>query len=148
MFYSETTKGFYSNLSRYTTLPDDLVAITKEEHRALLDAESQGQEIGLGANGRPEARPRVDPPGQVIKFRKGSVRKHINDEAIAQGFESILDAISYANEPTEPTRQTLGIALREWRSACMVVVDAALDGPGQPPNPQALIASLPDFVAP
>jgi len=82
------------------------------------------------------------PPGQARKDRDALVRKHLDDTAEAQGFDSMLDAVSYADEPTDPARQALGAALRAWRSTVMLRVDAA---PPNQPGP-ALINSLPDFT--
>lgn len=98
------------------------------------------------ALGTPPTIEELESEGQAPdrKDRDALIRRHLDDTAEAQGFESMLDAVSYADEPTDPARQALGAALRAWRSTVMLRVDAA---PPNQPGP-ALIRSLPDFPAP
>ncbi len=143
LYYSESTRGFYDDtLKNHAPIPSDADEITKEEHTRLLAEQSQGREIIKGQNGRIETRPRQVTPQDRTKSLVNAVHLHVDDYAQSQGFRSILDAISYADEPTEPTRQAQGIALRQWRSQCMVVLDQELQSDPLP-QPPALIARLP-----
>lgn len=53
MFYSASTGGFYSDEIHGANMPADVVAITDDEHAALLAGQSVGQAICATANGRP-----------------------------------------------------------------------------------------------
>lgn len=54
MFYSASTGGFYSREIHGDNIPGDAVAITDEEHTALLAGQALGQIIVPAADGRPE----------------------------------------------------------------------------------------------
>ncbi len=58
-YYSKTTRGFYCVEIHGNNIPQDAVAITREEHRALLNAQSKGKTIQPDEKGYPVA---VDPP--------------------------------------------------------------------------------------
>ena len=96
-------------------------------------------DVGPMPEGLLEEKP--ERPDERQRNRDALVRRHLDDTAQDEGFESMLDAVSYANEPTDPERQARGSLLRAWRSTVMLAVDAA---PPNQPGP-ALIASLPDF---
>ena len=53
MFYSKLTNGFYITEIHGNNMPDDVVSITVEEHQALMDGQSNRQEITSDANGFP-----------------------------------------------------------------------------------------------
>ncbi|WP_407059061.1 phage tail assembly chaperone [Ralstonia syzygii subsp. celebesensis] len=52
-------------------IPVDAVEITRDEHRALLAAQSQGKVITTGPDGKPIA---VDPPPPTVEGRAASLR--------------------------------------------------------------------------
>ena len=138
-YYANSTKGFYDEQS--INVPQDALEITEQEYTQLLRDQSGDNEIFIGANGKPATRPRPTTPAQRRKNRDGLVRRHLDDVAEAQGFDSMIDAVSYANEAADPDRQAKGVSLRAWRSAVRLAVDAAPDN--QPA--QALINSLPVY---
>lgn len=119
--------------------------IREDQFRLQDDADGRGPQLVYldPALGTPPTIADLANEGQAPdpSERLALVRIHLDDTAQAQGFESMLDAVSYANEPTDPARQVLGAALRSWRSTVMLRVDAA---PPNQPAP-ALINSLPDF---
>lgn len=87
---------------------------------------------------------------QVQKYRT-AVGAHIDATARSFGFDSIVTAVTYADEPADPLNQSYGQALRAWRSQCWEKcreVLAAWQGGGSEPTVDELIASLPAFVAP
>lgn len=145
IYYSDSAKGFFDTKLKGVILPDDAVEITPEERQTLLEQEKQGREIALGRNGRPETRPKQRTRDEDVFFLRASVISHIENQAKSEGFDSILDAVSYADEPTDPTRQAKGQALRAWRSQCWVVFDAETQSTPLP-NPQQLIARLPNYT--
>ncbi|WP_051183053.1 tail fiber assembly protein [Desulfocurvibacter africanus] len=68
-FYSATLSGF--GVAGLHAIPSDAVEITTEEHRALLDAQSQGCSIQPGPGGRPVA---VKPPAPSIEHLSAAIR--------------------------------------------------------------------------
>ncbi len=58
-FFSKSTGGFYVDVIHGSNLPPDSVRVTKEEHTALLIAQTQGKVIQGDSSGRPVA---IDPP--------------------------------------------------------------------------------------
>lgn len=68
MFYSKSTGGFYSR-EIHTTMPNDVVEITTEQHQELINAQSQGKVITGDADGYPIAvAPTVTP--EQIKLQR------------------------------------------------------------------------------
>lgn len=63
MYYSKSTGGFYDAAIHGNQIPADAVAITRDEHAALLQAQSEGQVIAPGPDGRPCV---IDPPSAII----------------------------------------------------------------------------------
>ena len=52
LYYSQSSGGFYDS-TIHTRLPEDAVAISPEQHAALLAGQSQGQVIMPGRDGKP-----------------------------------------------------------------------------------------------
>lgn len=53
MYFSKSTRGFYSQEIHGDNMPADVVEITAEEHAALLHGQAQGKVIDADADGRP-----------------------------------------------------------------------------------------------
>lgn len=53
MYYAKSTGGFYDPAIHGDNLPADVVAITVEEHAALLDGQSHGKVIDCSEGGFP-----------------------------------------------------------------------------------------------
>jgi hypothetical protein len=83
----------------------------------------------------------------LASLRK-SLGDHIDAEAIKLGYDSILSAASYADEPADLKNQVYGIALREWRSACYLVTRGAEATLTLETTWEDLKVLLPDFVTP
>lgn len=62
MFYSKSTGGFYDTAVHGDNIPDDAVAITHEQHQALIDGQSAGKVIAADANGFPILQDPPPPP--------------------------------------------------------------------------------------
>lgn len=54
--YSPSTKGFYDMTIHGDKMPEDVVEISDDEWRALLEANSRGRIIDTGSDGKPVAR--------------------------------------------------------------------------------------------
>ena len=59
MFYSKTTGGFYDTAIHGDNIPTDAVEITANQHRELIEGQSQGKRITADENGFPVL---ADPP--------------------------------------------------------------------------------------
>lgn len=53
MFYSKSTRGFYTEEIHGANMPSDVVAITQEQHEALIAGQSLGKELSSDENGYP-----------------------------------------------------------------------------------------------
>lgn len=86
--------------------------------------------------------------GEKMAFYRDGLRRHLDAEAQSLGFDSILDGVTYADEPADPISQSQGKALRAWRSKCWKKCREELakwqDG-GAEPTVEDLIKSLPPF---
>ena len=114
--------------------------------------------IELGEELPPEAlneKPAPKPPTteELIATYRTAVGRHIDSVAVGLGFDSIVTAVTYADEPADERNQKYGIALRAWRSecwkACRDVLIVWQEGTLQEEiTEQGLIDKLPVFVAP
>ncbi len=89
IYYSPQTGGFYAG-NVHAHIPADAVAITAEEHTALLEAQTRGLVIRPGAEGRPVA---MAAPGPSLADAKTTKRAEIaarHDAALA-GVVAISD---------------------------------------------------------
>ncbi|WP_223538836.1 phage tail assembly chaperone [Pseudomonas sp. BF-R-12] len=120
MFTSKTTRGFY-DAAIHTTMPDDVVEISAENHAELLAGQSEGKVITWGDDGFPIL---VDPPAPSPEFfaalerawrdgqlaaTDGVVSRH-RDE-LEEGSETTLTLMQYAE------LQAYRRALRNWPEA-------------------------------
>lgn len=119
-FYSATTSGFYDSAIN-TSMPDDVVEISTENHTELLAGQSEGKVISWGDDGFPVL---VNPPapspevfaaierawrdGQLAAT-DGIVSRH-RDE-LEEGLEPTLTAAQYTE------LQAYRRALRNWPEA-------------------------------
>ena len=80
MFFSPSTRGFYSNALHGNNMPEDVVEITSTEHRTLLAAQSQGKRIEPDESGKPIAvtPPLPEPPKKTML---GSLRSMFSKKA-------------------------------------------------------------------
>jgi hypothetical protein len=53
MFYSKSTRGFYSREIHCDKIPSDAIEITTEQYSALLEGQSYGKIISADENGYP-----------------------------------------------------------------------------------------------
>ena len=75
MLYAKSTSGFYDPAIHGANIPDDAVEITAEQHRALINGQSQGMIIVADANGYPVL---ADPPAPTLIELKAAKNAEIN----------------------------------------------------------------------
>lgn len=59
----------------------------------------------------------ADPKVLVAALRQ-SLGNYIDAEAQKLGYDNIISAVSYKDEPEDPVNQVYALALSTWRSAC------------------------------
>lgn len=151
MFFSKSTGGFYDLEIYGKAIPTDAKEITELEHSALLASQASGKVMKADANGRPIA---VDPDPltaeQIKTLMANAVQVHMDAAAKARGYDSLLSAVSYADEAAVTTFQTEGKALRAWRSnvwaACYKLLAEVQAGTRAVPTAAQLIGLLPALV--
>ncbi len=124
-FYSQNSGGFYSTDIHDSAIPADAVAISAEDHAALMEAQSQGRVIRADAEGRPVA---VDPVPSA--------------EDLARLKQVQAQAALTASDITINRCYEAGVAVpqdwRDYRAALRVIVadPAAGDLPQRPDYPE------------
>lgn len=88
----------------------------------------------------------------ILAAMRATVQTAVNAIAQALDFDSIEEAMTYADEPAVPKYQALARALRAWRSLVWFEFDAVLaemkSGKPAPKDADTLLARLPKFVTP
>lgn len=95
--------------------------------------------------------PPVPPTVEEITAQYSSmVQWEIESRARTMGYDNILTAVSYADEPAVAKYQTEGRALRRWRSLvwqhCQTLLAQVAAGQAEIPSEVDLIAGLPALV--
>ncbi|HEE0108294.1 TPA: hypothetical protein R6W23_004420 [Citrobacter gillenii] len=67
VFYSAQTNGFYPDDIEFNTLPDDMIEITEEYYKSLLQEQSQGKIITSNESGYPVAIDRPTPGNDELR---------------------------------------------------------------------------------
>ena len=100
-------------------------------------------------DGLAEIIPYVEPLPTQDEYT-AAIQKHLDDLAVANGFDSIHTAASYADEPSVKSFQDHGIAMREWRSLVWESAYASLasfeESSGSQPSIAEVIAGLPVYA--
>lgn len=97
IYYSSSTNGFYDTaIHSAEQIPSDALEITKEQHAALLAAQSRGFEIVSGGNGTPMA---ANPPApsteKTVSSYIAAAQEFLDSTARSWGYDSLLSATSY-----------------------------------------------------
>ena len=151
--YSPSTGGFYADdFHTKKQIPADAVKITDGLYGALFAAQAKGQIITMGSEGLPVAADPPPPaPAQLAAMLSTAVQAHLDAAARALGYDNILAAISYADEPSVPLFQKQGAAFRAWRSAvwsaAVPAINAVAAG-GPAPAVADFLTTLPTFTPP
>lgn len=92
-------------------------------------------------------------PAERAAMVRAAVAEHLDVVARSQGFKTIEEAVSYAEEPAVVRYQLIGRAMRSWRSITKAAGEeliAAMDA-GNVPMPASVVelhAMLPRFTPP
>lgn len=89
---------------------------------------------------------------QIQKDLTSAVQAHMDSVAKNKGYDNILSAVTYADEPGVPAFQAEGVVFRAWRSAaweyCYAQLAAVLKGERETPTAAELIEELPELILP
>lgn len=121
-FFSATTLGFYRSDVHGDAMPEDAVAITEAEKKALIDGQDAGKRIAADAQGRPTLADRnpPGPPKAVTRFQALAalhLAGHLEavKAIIAAPETPVLAKLAWDNaltfERNSPTLATLATAL-------------------------------------
>ena len=77
IYYSKTTKGFYTTEIHGTNIPSDCVEISAETHQRLLEEQSQGKQIVPDEKGYPITivPPVIPPTWEQIRTKRDALLK-------------------------------------------------------------------------
>lgn len=122
-------------------------------HLVVFDPDKSTWSVCAIAPPPPPPEPQPVSPAQRAALLRASVARYANTVAVAWGYDSVDEAVTYADEPAVPRFQAEGRAFRAWRSVLWEAFDvliAGVDGGTQPvPETDAdLQALLPAFVPP
>lgn len=153
MFYSASTGGFYLPEVHGDNMPEDAVAITSEQHQALLEGQSQGKIIAANDNGEPVLQDRPAPTqAQVINALTAAIQAHMDTAAQQAGYDNLQSAVTYAEEPAVSKFQAEGQAFRAWRSLvwarCYELLAEVQAGERAPLTAAEVLAELPALDLP
>lgn len=145
--YSAETNAFHDPLIDHN-IPDDAVPVTDELRQQILDEEYSGSMVRVpGPDGLPRTVPRQDSEATIIRRFERRVQQWLDDLAKRHGYDSIMTAVSYANEYSIPRFQEQGAAFRHLRSLvwdhCYATLDAVKRGEQPMPDIDQFIAGMP-----
>lgn len=96
--------------------------------------------------------PPAPPAPPTVEQYTEAVQVHLHERARTLGYDNILTAVTYADEPAVPKFQMEGQALRRWRSLvwqhCQTLMAQVVAGEAPAPTIDDLVAGLPAFVPP
>lgn len=150
MLYAASTGGFYASEIHGNNIPADAVEVTDSEYAALFTGQAEGKVIAPDNAGRPVLQDRPPPTAEQVRAAKvAMVQSHMEESARALGYDSIGNAITYADEPAVPRFQAEAQAFRAWRSLvwarCYEILDEVQAGKRDIPGDEELISELPEL---
>lgn len=153
MKYSKFTGCFYPDDIQYPNPPADLIDSSQEDYDTAM-ARKPGETLSV-VNGQVVVLPAPVPTsaevlGATAAAMTAVVQAHMDTQARAHGYDNLLSAISYANEPAVPAFQADGQAFRAWRSLvwarCHELLAQVQAGTLLVPTETELLAMLPEVA--
>ena len=96
--------------------------------------------------------PVLPSPAEISKQYEAATQRMLDAAAVAEGFDSISTAISYAEEPAVPKFQAAGRRFRAWRSLVWAYaydqLALVLAGGREQPTVEAFLLELPVLELP
>lgn len=129
MFASKTTRSFY-DASINTSMPDDVVEISAENHADLLSGQSEGKVIAWGDDGYPIL---IDPPAKSLEQMQATAWNHIKAERELRTLSGVKVGSIWVHSDVFSRSQWLGLkdGARDALAGGGVMTDALYDNKGQ-----------------
>lgn len=135
--------GVVTNVAVFNEIPDGWVTAPDDEGVGIGWTDN-----GDGSFSAPVKEIPVLTDEEKVALYRLEVGAFIDAKARSLGFDSIVTAVTYADEPADPINQSYGVALRAWRSKCWAKCREGLatwQESGNEPTVEELIESLPEF---
>lgn len=107
--FSASTRGLYESGDK--NVPEDAIEISDDLYLSLM-----GQQIHVGSDGKPELYDSNKDPAVLRARFEQAIQNQLDNAARARGYDTISNAVSYAEEPAVAKFQEDGKAFRAWRS--------------------------------
>lgn len=89
---------------------------------------------------------------EIVAAYMAEVQRFMDSRAVEYGYDNIVSAITYAEEPAVERYQTEGKAFRAWRSMCWDKCEqvriAVKAGERETPTNEQLVAEMPELDLP
>ena len=121
MFYSPSTKGFYSEKIHKGNVPEDAIKITQNKHKVLLDGLSKGKSININAQGEIEIDYLAPPFNKAFELKKNEIIS-----AYKQAMSPIKDNYTDEDIASFPTQEAEAKAWDADNSADTPLLDYML----------------------
>ena len=138
------------------SIPVDAIQITDEQHNDFLNKQATGENNSFDiVDGKwvYTAPPPLTAEEQAAVIQNelvAAIQHFMDTKAQTKGYDNILSAVTYADEPSMPAFQHDGIIFRAWRSQvwayCYAQLDAVKTGTRAVPTSEQLISELPELT--
>ena len=150
MKFSRSTGCFYPSSIAYPNPPADLIDCTQAEYDAAM-ARKSGESLSVESGVLIILPAPIPSAAEVMAATAAvmttAVQDHMDSQARILGYDNLLSAISYAEEPAVPRFQADGLAFRAWRSLvwsqCHTLLAQVKAGTLAVPTKAELLAMLP-----
>lgn len=151
-YYSPTTFGFYTKSIHGTNMPVDVIELSQERHKELLELQSQGKLITVGQDGDLTTVNRPLPTTeQTTATFIVLIQKKLDTFAKTKGYDSILSACTYATStvPKFAAEGQAAVNIRDTTWACCYdILEAVQAGTRPMPTFTDIEAELPAMTWP
>lgn len=148
-YYVPTLKTFMIE-GIHPNIPSGSIALTETEYKDLFHEINDNRKVVEIIGGKIALKEPVISVETILAEMEIGLQNHLDSVAKGFGYDNIMSAISYADEPSVPKFQREGMAFRKWRSLFWVAANqhksSVLEGDIQPPATiDDLIEILPKF---
>lgn len=147
-FFDDASKAFYCT-DIHRIIPPDSVGVSDEEFKYYQVERSKGFKLSVSKGKVVLIDPEETSKSDKLRSIESYVQKHINTVCKSYGYDSIISAVTYADEPSVPKFQQEGQAFRAWRSKvwdkCYQLLSDWEAGAIEEQTPQQVIAQLPQL---
>ena len=148
-YYVPTLKTFMIE-GIHTDIPSNSIMLNEAEYKDLFHQINDNKKVVEIIGGKIALKDPVISVETILTEMEIDLQNYLDSVAKQYGYDNIMSAISYAEEPSVPKFQHEGRAFRKWRSLFWVAANqhknSVMQGDLQPPaSLEDLIAILPVF---